>query len=352
MGALYDLLGFSTTTTGTGTITAGPALTGLRPLSTVPDGTVISYSIKSGSNYETGTGTVGGTGTTLTRTLRTSSTGSLLNLSGTSEVRITPNAGDFGGGSPAGSGTELQVRNGSSFGAVAGSSWTSGTTTLRLPANTKLYLNPTHNAGIEETADGYGIVIRNRYGSLFEFYSGLTIGPAGGDVVTFGDRTYGPRIRTAAKSAPPSAALNVYSNSLQHLWLIGNHGGGYASSSNAHNGAGVSILAGYGATPTTTNANGGDAGNFDVWLNPGGAGNGTGAAGARGKLRVINDSTDAVVWSVDQLGNMVQSGGTFRPAPYTTATRPAWQNGAVFFDSDLDKLVIGGASAWEVVTSA
>jgi hypothetical protein len=96
MGALYDLVGFSTTTTGTGTITAGSALTGLRPLSTAPDGTVISYSIKSASgDYETGTGTVGSSGVTLTRTLRASTTGSLLNLSGTSEVRCSANAGDF-----------------------------------------------------------------------------------------------------------------------------------------------------------------------------------------------------------------------------------------------------------------
>ena len=96
MGALFDLVGFSTTTTGTGTLTIGPPLPGLRPLSTAPDGTVISYSIKSASGqYETGTGTVGGGGTTLTRTLLNSTTGALLNLSGTSEVRCTPNAGDF-----------------------------------------------------------------------------------------------------------------------------------------------------------------------------------------------------------------------------------------------------------------
>lgn len=46
-----------------------------------------------------------------------------------------------------------------------------------------------------------------------------------------------------------------------------------------------------------------------------------------------------------------QFGGPVFPKPYTTATRPAWANGAFFFDNDIDKLVIGGASAWEVVTS-
>lgn len=44
-------------------------------------------------------------------------------------------------------------------------------------------------------------------------------------------------------------------------------------------------------------------------------------------------------------------GGPLFPKQYTTATRPAWVNGAVIFDTDLDKLVIGGASAWEAVTS-
>ena len=46
-----------------------------------------------------------------------------------------------------------------------------------------------------------------------------------------------------------------------------------------------------------------------------------------------------------------QFGGLIYPKHYTTATRPAWANGAVFFDDDLDKLVVGGVSAWEVVTS-
>ena len=43
--------------------------------------------------------------------------------------------------------------------------------------------------------------------------------------------------------------------------------------------------------------------------------------------------------------------GLFFPKQYTTATRPSWTNGAVIFDTDIDKLVIGGASVWEAVTS-
>lgn len=40
------------------------------------------------------------------------------------------------------------------------------------------------------------------------------------------------------------------------------------------------------------------------------------------------------------------------PKPCTTATRPSWVNGATIFDTDLDKLLIGGVSGWEVVTSS
>jgi hypothetical protein len=36
---------------------------------------------------------------------------------------------------------------------------------------------------------------------------------------------------------------------------------------------------------------------------------------------------------------------------YTTATRPVYSKGAIIFDSTLNKLVIGGATAWEVISS-
>jgi hypothetical protein len=51
-----------------------------------------------------------------------------------------------------------------------------------------------------------------------------------------------------------------------------------------------------------------------------------------------------------KLRNLIATGRVDLPQ-YTTATRPAFVNGAVFFDSDLDKMVVGGVSAWEVVTS-
>jgi hypothetical protein len=97
MGLLADLVQQFTATTGTGTVTLGAAVTGFRTVAGagIADGVVVSYVIQDGTNRETGTGTVGSSGTTLTRTLLASSTGSLLNLSGSAVVGIAPNAVDF-----------------------------------------------------------------------------------------------------------------------------------------------------------------------------------------------------------------------------------------------------------------
>lgn len=90
--ALYDLVKFTTATTGTGTITVGSATDGGRTLlgAGIPDGTVVSYGVLNG-NGDRGVerGTVGGSGTTLTRGHVSSTTGSLLNLSGAT-IFITP----------------------------------------------------------------------------------------------------------------------------------------------------------------------------------------------------------------------------------------------------------------------
>jgi hypothetical protein len=79
----------NTSTTGTGTITLGSAVQGFQ---TFADGGIVNndsvrYTIVDGDDWEVGTGTYTSTGTTLSRTLIESSTGSLLNLSG-SDVQV------------------------------------------------------------------------------------------------------------------------------------------------------------------------------------------------------------------------------------------------------------------------
>jgi hypothetical protein len=95
-----DRARMTTATTGTGTITLGGAVTAYQTFAAagIGNGDTVHYCIEDGNAWEIGTGTYTSAGTTLARVLISSSTGSLLSLSGSAEVFATLIASDFGSG--------------------------------------------------------------------------------------------------------------------------------------------------------------------------------------------------------------------------------------------------------------
>lgn len=105
MTKLYNRAGHACSTTGTGTITLGAALGAVNSnvcsyqtvaTSGASNGEVLSYLIlDSNGAWEYGTGTYTSAGTTLSRTLGQSSTGSLLSLTANSQVFLTARKEDI-----------------------------------------------------------------------------------------------------------------------------------------------------------------------------------------------------------------------------------------------------------------
>jgi hypothetical protein len=95
--ALFDLVLVQSATTGTGTLSLGAAIEGGRTFAAagVPDGATVSYAIADAGQREVGRGVYSAAGQTLTRGMTSSTTGALLNLSGSATVGITALADDF-----------------------------------------------------------------------------------------------------------------------------------------------------------------------------------------------------------------------------------------------------------------
>ena len=93
----YNRVKFTTATAGTGSVTVGAASSGYQTpaQSGMVDGETTRYVIEDGTAWETGLATASSTATVIARTLENSSTGSLLNLSGSATMYFAPTALDL-----------------------------------------------------------------------------------------------------------------------------------------------------------------------------------------------------------------------------------------------------------------
>jgi hypothetical protein len=96
---VVNLARMTTSTTGTGTLTLGSAVSGFLSFADagVSDGDVITYAITDGAASEIGRGTYTASGTTLARTtvLASTNSNSAINLSGSAQVMVTMAAEDI-----------------------------------------------------------------------------------------------------------------------------------------------------------------------------------------------------------------------------------------------------------------
>ena len=98
MAKLFNRAKMDTSTTGSGTIVLGSAVSGYQSFADagVSNGDVVQYVIEDGANWEIGTGTYSATGTSLTRSPTESSNGgAAISLLGTASVFITAVADDL-----------------------------------------------------------------------------------------------------------------------------------------------------------------------------------------------------------------------------------------------------------------
>ncbi len=95
--SLLDRVKMTTATTGSGTVTLGSAVSSYQSFAAAgaANATTYPYLIQDGTAWEIGTGTYTVSGTTLSRVLVSSSTGSLLNLSGSATVSVVERSRDL-----------------------------------------------------------------------------------------------------------------------------------------------------------------------------------------------------------------------------------------------------------------
>ena len=168
MPQFADRVKISSSTTGTGTLTLGSAISGFQSIPASLDGEIVGFVIENGNSWELSQGTYTHSGTTLSRTYRSSSTGALLNLSGTSTIFLTPAAADLqtvhvysaASDLPSASANHGKICHVHSLGRMVfahGGSWIN----LANASEIVTYVHPNHTGEVTSAADGATVIADN-----------------------------------------------------------------------------------------------------------------------------------------------------------------------------------------------
>jgi hypothetical protein len=73
--------------------------------------------------------------------------------------------------------------------------------------------------------------------------------------------------------------------------------------------------------------------------------------GGSERLRIFTSGGVSIGNTTDKGAASLNVSGLIFPQQAATASAPAYQKGAIYFDTTLNKLRVGGATAWETITS-
>lgn len=155
MAKYFNRARMTVTSTGTGALTLGAALTGYQTFaaSGVADGDTVGYAIEDGASWEIGTGTYTASGTTLSRTVTASSnSGSAISVTTNAQVFITALAADLVNASNLTSGTVAAAQGGA--GTVSGIMKANGSGTVSAASAGSDYLAPPSGTAILKANSG------------------------------------------------------------------------------------------------------------------------------------------------------------------------------------------------------
>lgn len=315
---VFDRVKETTTVTGTGPATLLGASSQFQTFSshlTDTDTTYYCISDQSGANWETGLGTYAVAGNTLTRTtiLGSSNAGAAVSFTaGVKDIYITVPAMGTAYTDPTGSTVLVSGTTNPIAGFPLGSSaitvfYFGGAVASGLTTGASHNICGGINAGASISTGTNNTIIGTN-----SAVTGLT---TNSNNTLYGDNVGFAMSGSGVTAMGSSAALNLTTG-------INNTFYGYLAGQGITTGAGNTVI---GANIAALAA---------------GLTNNIVIANSTGSIRIQSDATSCTFADI------------IKPPQYATAGAPAYQKGAIYFDTTLNKLRVGGATAWETITSA